>query len=99
VYYCSIESSSKDPSHLWALRAARFDEGRVSAANKKKREKANTKGLWVIMAQARALEGQMCQECSGWIRRRGRGLRIVDSPSADGYRAVEPPALYFITFS
>lgn len=50
--------------------------------------------MWVIMAQARALEGQMCEECSGWIRRRGRGLRIVDSPSANRYRAVEPPAVY-----
>ncbi len=46
------------------------------------------------MAQARALEGQMCEECSGWIRRRGRELRIVDSPPANRYRAVEPPAVY-----
>lgn len=36
----------------------------------------------------------MCEECSGQIRRRGRGLRIVDSPSANRYRAVEPPAVY-----
>ncbi len=36
----------------------------------------------------------MCEECSGWIRRRGRELRIVDSPPANRYRAVEPPAVY-----